>query len=457
LPPSAAPPIATAATSRLDPDRPSRLPRGLSAFRHRDYRLLWGSQLFSLTGTWMQSLAQSWLVLSITNSPLQLGLINVCQFGPSLVLGLPGGVLADRFPKRRLLLATQSVYAVLTGLLAVLVVTGRVELWHIYAVAVSLGCVNAVDMPTRQAFVTDIVGKEDLGNAVALNSALFNASRVVGPALAGVLLSTVGTAVCFVFNAASYLPVLGALLLMRTEGRATGIVAGERALERLRQGLAYAAGTTAVLRPLVLVGLVATFGMNFNVWVPLLARNDLAIGGGGFGLLMSSLGIGSLAGALGLAFSGRRPNRRAMLATGAAFGLAEIALAVAVRVAAPIPVILLLMAAIGFSMSTTMAMANIVVQTTAPDALRGRVMSIYTTVFAGSTPIGAALAGGAAAVFGSTAAVAGGGIVVLLAALGVGLWRSTAVPRPAPGDEAGERPSPSVGSEPVAAAGRGRR
>ena len=454
--PSAEQPTVTPSAVPAHRDRSSRLPRGLSAFRHRDYRLLWGSQLFSLTGTWMQGLAQSWLVLGFTNSPLHLGLINVCQFGPSLVLGLPGGVLADRFPKRRLLIATQAVYLLLTSLLAVLVATGRVELWHIYAVAVSLGCVNAVDMPTRQAFVTDIVGKPDLSNAVALNSALFNGSRVVGPALAGVLLSTAGTAVCFVFNAASYLPVLAALLLMRTEGWAPGVVVGEGALERLRQGLAYAAGTAAVLRPLVLVGLVATFGMNFNVWVPLLARDDLAIGAGGFGLLMSSLGIGSLAGALGLAFSGRKPGRWAMLATGAAFGLAEVGLAMAARVGAPIPVVLVLMAAIGFSMSTTMAMANIAVQSTAPDAMRGRVMSIYTTVFAGSTPIGAAIAGGTAAAFGSSAAVAAGGIVVFLSALGVGLWRSTANPRPAPIGNAGARPSPTSGG-PAAAAGRGRR
>jgi MFS family permease len=415
----------------------------LNAFRHRDYRLLWGSQLFSLTGTWMQSLAQSWLVLAMTNSPLQLGLINVCQFGPSLVLGLPGGVLADRFPKRRLLLASQTVYALLTALLAVLVASGRIELWHIYAVALGLGCVNAVDMPTRQAFVTDIVGKEDVGNAVALNSALFNGSRVVGPALAGILLSTAGAAVCFVINAASYLPVLAALLLMRTDGRATGVVAGERALERLRQGLAYVAGTPTVLRPIVLVGLVATFGMNFNVWVPLLARDDLAIGAGGFGLLMSALGVGSLTGALALAFSGRRPGRRLMLATCAAFGLTEAALAVAARVGSPLPVVLLLMAVVGFSMSTTMAMANTVVQTTAPDELRGRVMSIYMTVFAGSTPLGAALAGGAAAAFGTPPAVAAGGLVVLLSALGVGAWDARATPRLPLATEPGAAPSAS--------------
>jgi len=447
LPPSGESSAATPSSVPVAPDRLGRLPRGLSAFRHRDYRLLWGSQLFSLTGTWMQSLAQSWLVLGLTNSPIQLGLINVCQFGPSLLLGLPGGVLADRFPKRRLLLGTQATYALLTGVLAALVATGRVELWHIYAAALGLGVVNAVDMPTRQAFVTDLVGKEDVGNAVALNSALFNASRVVGPALAGALLSTVGVAVCFVFNAASYLPVLVALLLMRTEGRATGDDAGERALERLRQGLAYVAGTPAVLLPIVLVGMVATFGMNFNVWVPLLARDDLAIGAGGFGILMSSLGVGSLTGALTLAFSGRKPGRQRMLVTGVAFGLAEAALALAARVGAPLPVVMLLMAAIGFSMSSTMAMANTLVQTTAPDALRGRVMSIYMTVFAGSTPLGAAIAGGAAAAFGTPPAVAIGGAVVLLSAVAIGAWGArSSRPEPATGGVAApRRTSPAAG------------
>jgi MFS family permease len=341
------------------PTRPgpgTRLPRGLAAFRHRNYRIFWFAQLASLTGTWMQSLAQSWLVLSLTGSAFHLGLINVCQFGPTLLLGLVGGVVADRVPKRRLLLVTQALAAAFVALLALLVATDAVRLWQIYAVALALGVVNAFDMPARQAFVAELVGKDDLMNAVALNSALFNASRVVGPALAGLLLAQVGAAICFVLNAASYLPVLVGLARMRLAPRppdeepATG-------LERLRQGLAYVRATPAVLLPLALVGAVATFGMNFNVWVPLLAKRDFATGAGGFGLLMAAMGLGSLAGALTLAFAGRRPRRGPMFAMAAAFGLLEGGLALAGAAAAPIALALLLMAGVGFAMSTTMALA----------------------------------------------------------------------------------------------------
>jgi MFS family permease len=423
------PPVAHAVPpAQLDPARagpsgPSWLPDGLRALRHADYRLFFFSQLGSLTGTWLQSLAQSWLVLTLTNSPVQLGLIGVCQFGPSLLFGLPGGVLADRLPKRKLLIATQSVIFAVTAALAVVVLLGRVELWHIYAAALSIGTVNAVDMPTRQAFVSEMVGKDDLMNAVALNSALFNATRIIGPALAGVLLSTVGPALCFAINAVTFLPVIAALAVMRTEGAPRGSGAGATsAWHRLREGLRYVASTPAVLLPIVLVGFVATFGMNFNVWVPLLARDALDIGAAGFGILMASLGVGSLAGALTLAFVGRKPHRRAMLLTACLFGGLEIALAVAVVAGVPLAGVIALMAAVGFAMSTTMAMANTTVQTTAPDELRGRVMSVYTTVFFGSSPLGAAVAGGTAAVFGAAAALALGGSVALAAALGVAAW-----------------------------------
>ena len=217
--PVSAPPAEPAAPSApLCPAPLARLPHGLAAFRHRDYRIFWFTQLVSLTGTWMQSLAQSWLVLTITDSPFQLGLINVCQFGPTLFLGLVGGVVADRVPKRRLLLTTQSAAGALTAVLALLVATGQVQLWHIYATALGLGLVNAFDMPTRQAFVAEIVGKDDLMNAVALNSALFNTTRVLGPAIAGLLLARFGATVCFVLNAVSYAPVVVGLALMATRG-----------------------------------------------------------------------------------------------------------------------------------------------------------------------------------------------------------------------------------------------
>jgi len=397
---------------------PAGLRRGFAAFRHRDYRIFWFSQLLSLTGTWMQGLAQSWLVLSMTGSAFQLGLINVCQFSPMLVLGLAGGVVADRIPKRRLLLVTQAVAGGLASTLALLVATGRVELWHIYAIALGLGVVNAFDMPARQSFAAEMVGKEDLMNAVALNSALFNASRIIGPAIAGILLAQVGPAICFVVNAVSYGPVLLGLAAMRVKPLVCP--EGTSGVERLREGLAYVRGTPAVLFPLALVGFVATFGMNFNIWAPILARRDFAIGAGGFGLLMSALGVGSLTGALTLAFGGRQPRRGLMLATAVAFGLLEGALAAVSAIPLHVAVAVLLMTGVGFAMSTTMALANTTVQLTVPDALRGRVMSIYMIVFAGTMPIGALTTGLTTRFFGAPASIAIGGAVVIAA--GVGCW-----------------------------------
>lgn len=397
-----------------------RLPEGLRALAHRDYRIFFSAQFFSLTGTWMQTLAQSWLVLSLTNSPAALGLIGVFQFGPTLILGIPAGVLVDRLPKRRLLMITQALTGIVTALLAVQVWTGRVELWQIYAAAAAIGAVNALDMPTRQAFVVDLVGKEDLGNGIALNSALFNTTRIVGPALAGLVLAAFGPRICFAANAVSFIPVLFGLALMHAQGLPQAGIGETSHLERLREGLAYARRTPDVLLPIVLAGLMAVFGINFNVWAPVLARDALDIGAGGFGLLMSSLGVGSLTGALTLAFTGRRSSPRALLTTALLFGAFEMALGLAAGFGLPAILAMVLMAGVGFSMSMTMTRANTTVQTNTPDHLRGRVMSIYFTVFTGSAPIGAALAGVVSDIWGAPAAVAAGGAVVAVVALAIG-------------------------------------
>jgi MFS family permease len=409
---------AEASNDRRRNDR--SLPEGLRAFSHRDYRVYWFTQLVSLTGTWVQSLAQSWLVLTLTNSPAALGLIGVCQFGPTLILGLPAGVLVDRLPKRRLLMATQIATVAISGVLALLVAADRVVLWQIYVAAIALGIVSAVDMPARQAFVVDLVGEDDLMNAIALNSALFNTTRVAGPALAGLLLAAFGPAICFILNAVSYIPVIVGLGAMRTQGwPKLGGEAGSHA-ERLREGLAYVRTSPAVRLPIILAGLMAIFGMNFGVWAPLLARDALQIGASGFGLLMSSLGVGSLTGALMLAFTGRRPSPRVMLGMALLFGALEIAMGLVAGLGVNAVLAMVLMAGIGFAMSTTMALANTIVQTNSPDWLRGRVMSIYLTVFAGSTPIGAALAGIMSGLWGAPVAVAVGGAVVAVVTLAIG-------------------------------------
>lgn len=406
--------------ARPERDIWSRLPRGLAAFRYRNYRLFWFGQLVSVTGTWMQSLAQSWLVLSLTTSAFLLGLVSVFQFAPVLLIGLFAGVLVDRVRKRNLLVVTQALSAVLAGLLAVLTWTGRIELWMVYAIAFCLGTVNAFDMPTRQAFVVEMVGKDDLMNAIALNSSLFNAARIIGPAVAGVLLAAVGPAAAFGLNSVSYLAVITGLLMMKL-GPHIDVVRG-RGLQQLREGLGYVRSTDAILRPILLVGLVATFGMNFNVWIPLLAKQDLNSGAGGFGLLMAASGVGSLIGALALAFLVTSVKRWMLFTTAATLGALDIALAVAGAIPLAIGIAMLVLAAIGFCSTTTMAMANTTVQTSAPDELRGRVMSVYTTVFAGTAPFGALIAGAISNNFGTPASLFVGGLVTMTAVALVAYW-----------------------------------
>lgn len=392
----------------------SRLPRGLAALRHRNYRLFFTGQLISVIGSWMQTTAQSWLVVSLTASAFKLSLVNACQFGPVLVLGLFAGVVVDRIPKRTMLLITQGSAALFAAILAILDGTGHVQLWHVYVLGLGIGVVNSFDMPARQSFVVEMVGKEDLTNAIALNASVFNVGRLVGPAVAGLLVAAFGTAVCFALNAVSFLAVIIGLLLMRiTPLRTQPTGSG---LARLREGLSYVRATPVVFWTVVLAGFVATFGMNFNVWVPLLAKHEFDVGAGGFGVLLSALGLGSLGGALALAFFNRGARPAMMLTTASVLGVTEVVMALAAGLSAPIVVALLLLPIMGFAMTMTMSMANTTVQTATPNELRGRVLSVYFTVFAGSAPFGALLTGAAANAFGNPASIAIGGAVTLLAA-----------------------------------------
>jgi len=366
----------------------------------------------------MQTLAQSWLVLSLTSSAFLLGLVSVFQFAPMLVLGLFAGVVADRVPKRRLLVATQAISAVLAGTLAILTFTDTIQLWQIYLLGFLLGVNNAFDMPTRQAFVVEMVGKEDLPNAIALNSSLFNAARIVGPAVAGALLAAFGPAACFAINSVSYVAVITGLLMMKVNPVAVAKVT-QRRLDQIREGLRYVRRTPEILRPVVLVGFVATFGMNFNIWVPLLAKNDLSGGAGSFGLLMSSMGVGSFLGALGLAFLVSSVRRWMLFTTAAALGIGNLLLGLVGAIPLAVPVAMLVLAGIGLCSTTTMAIANTTVQTAAPDELRGRIMSVYTTVFTGTAPFGALIASSIANRYGAPTSIMIGATVTLLAVIGV--------------------------------------
>jgi MFS family permease len=403
---------------------PRRLIRseGMSAFRHRNYRLFFGGQAISLVGTWMQQVAQAWLVLQITHDPIWLGVVAAAQFLPVMVLGLFAGVAADALPKRRVLLWTQVAMMVLAAVLAVLVISGLVQVWMILLLAFLLGIANAVDMPVRQSFAVELVGREGVSNAVALNSAMFNGARVVGPAAAGLAIGAFGVGPAFAINALSFLAVIVGLRLMDDSELhlPTRIARPESAREvvrNLKEGLQYVRQTQVVLLAVVVVGSVATVGMNFNVLIPAFAQNELGSGAAGYGFLMAASGIGSLLASVRLVFGGRpRPIR---LATGAILlGLASLGHAIT----RDVPVAMVLLVMIGFGSILMAATGNTTIQLAVPDQLRGRVMSVYTTVFSASVPIGGLAMGAVASAVGVATAIAIGGALTLVIGLGALAW-----------------------------------
>jgi MFS family permease len=417
------------AASSLPPARGTGFTRGFAAMRHPNYRRYWFGQIGSLVGAWMQSVALPWLVLQLGGSPMQLGLVMAFMFGPSLVLAPIGGVLADRLDKRRALVALNLVAMAQASALFVLAATGVVEIWMVYLLALLAGFVNAAEMPVRQAFVAELVPRDDLTNAIALSSTSFNLSRVVGPAIAGVTIAVFGVAVNFGVNAVSYLSVIAGLLLIDAGSlhRAARPRIHPSIRSSLVEGLRYARATPTILWPLVLLGGLAMLAMNFQTLLPLFTRDALGLGSGGYGALFATMGAGSLLGSLTLAFAtSQRPLQRYLIGGGAAFLVLAFALGF-VRV----PVLAFpLVAGIGFASMLMVNSVNVTIQNSVPDLLRGRVMSLYVTVFAGSAPIGGLLAGflaqqwGAASAFSIGAAVAIG-VLVLVA------WkmRGAAIPR----------------------------
>lgn len=396
------------------------LPAGLRALGHRDFRLFWCGQLVSLIGTWMQSVGQSWLVLELTNSPFRLGLIGALQFGPILLFSFLSGAISDRVRKRRLLLGTQTALMVQAFTLAALVWSGHVQFWHVAVLAALYGLATTLDMPSRQAYVAHLVPRGDLMNAIALNSAVFNGARVVGPAVSGLLVARYGTAAAFVMNGLSFIAVIGALAAIRTEGTPSprrGI--GLRA--EIAEGVRYAAGTPRVALVMSLLVAVSLFVVNMNVLVPLIARDVLHEGAHGFGLLMASLGLGAVAGSLAVAVLsvGRPPLG---LVVGPAVAAAALLLLLSTaRQFGPTAAVLM---ALGFAQIVFMTSCNTTVQIAVPDELRGRVMGLYALVFAGMTPIGALIMGTVAEHWGvSRACAVGGGAGLLLILALTGAWR----------------------------------
>jgi MFS family permease len=364
--------------------RPRHVGRGFRALHNRNYRLFWSSQLISASGTWMQTTAQAWLVLKLTDSPFLLGLVTTLQFLPVTLLSLYGGVLADRLWKHRALLFTQSALMIQAVVFGTLVATDNIRLWHVYILAVWQGMITAVDNPTRQAFVVEMVGREDLSNAIALNSMAFNTARIMGPSLAGVIIDQIGIAPALILNAVSFVPVLGALLLMRlSELHIAPPSATGSTISQVKAGLSYAWHTPAVLSILIVVGAIGTFGYNFSIVLPLLAKYVLHTSATGFGSLGSFLGFGSLVSAIVTAYTVHMTMRRLLTGAGAfsvLFGALALSHLFLLSAA--------LLVALGFAGIIFATASNTLLQLNSPDALRGRIMSVYVLLFMGSTPVG---------------------------------------------------------------------
>ena len=379
--------------------------------KHRNYRLYFFGQIVSVSGTWMQDTALPWLILGLTHSPVYVGLLVFARYAPFMLFGLHSGVLADRFDNRRTVIVTQSGSLLVAAGLAVLAFSGVAEVWPYFVLAFLGGAALVFDAPNRHALTFQLVGRDELPNAVALNSSLFNAGRIVGPAIGGVLIAAVGVGWCFAINAASFLAVLTGLLLMRPSelyslDRRTASKAGAA----IREGLRYAWRTPEVLLVLAITTVVAATGFNFRVLLPVLASKTLHADAAVFGILFACFGVGALLGALAAAAMSRA-SWRAVLVGSAGFSTAMLLLA-PVRNEALSALLLLV---IGFCFSTWTANSQSILQLSAPDHLRGRVLSLYLFAFAGLSPIGGLLAGWLASVGGTELAFAVAGIAGLTA------------------------------------------
>ena len=391
----------------------SRLPVMFRALRYRNYRLFFGGQIISLIGTWMQSIAQSWLVYRLTGSSLLLGTVGFAGQIPVFLFASLGGVFADRHSRRRIVTATQTASMLLAFILSALTLLKHIQVWEIMLLAASLGVVNAFDIPARQSFIVEMVNSEDLINAIALNSAMFNGARILGPAIAGVTVAAIGEGWCFFANGVSYIAVIIGLLLMKVAPRERPRQAGSR-LESIMEGFRFALHTGPIRALLLLLGLVSVTGMPYAVLMPIFADRILHVGARGMGLLMGATGVGALVATLMLA--ARREVRglgRWVLYASGGFGLSLILFSFSRSFT--LSVLLLLPA--GFCMLLQMSSSNTLIQTMVPDALRGRVMAVYSMMFMGMAPFGALMGGALADRLGAPWTVAIGGLACVIGAV----------------------------------------
>jgi MFS family permease len=394
----------------------SRWPESLRALRHKNYQLFFAGQLISLIGTWMDQVAESWLVYRITGSALLLGTVAFASQIPVFLLAPLGGALADRVDRRKILVATQSSMMILTFALAFLTLSHRIQVWHVVTLAALTGIVNAVDLPARQAFVADMVARTDLVNAIALNSSMFNGARVVGPAAAGIVVASIGEGWCFFANGVSFLAVIAGLLLMKMD-RPRKAIEGSP-LENIIEGFRFVSSSKPVRALMLLLGLVSFTAMPYAVLMPLFADQILHGGPRALGLLMGCSGVGALCGAVALATRKTLKGLSTWVAVSCAgFGLVLLLFSFS----RTLWLSCLLLVPAGFFMMIQMASSNTLIQSMVPDRLRGRVMSVYAMTFMGMAPMGALLAGSMAHKLGAPLTVGIGGVVAVVGAIFFGL------------------------------------
>jgi MFS family permease len=391
----------------------------LRALRHRNFQLFFSGQLISLTGTWMQSVAQAWLVYSLTKSALLLGSVGFASQIPVFLIAPFGGIAADRANRQRLVIGTQIASMTLAGILAWLTLSGHIHVWHIFVLAALLGVVNAFDIPGRQSFLIDMVGKEDLMNAIALNSSMFNGARVIGPAVAGILVARIGEGWCFALNSISYVAVIVGLLLMRVHSPRRG--SNHSPVEDIIEGFRWVNQTRVIRALLLLIGLVSMVGMPYTVLMPVFADKILHGGARGLGILMGATGVGALFGALTLAAKvGVKGLGRWVTITCASLGISLFCFSFSTSFWLSAALLL----PVGYSMMLQMACSNTLIQTMVPDQLRGRVMSLYSMMFMGMAPFGAFFGGALAHRIGAPITVAVGGVACVIGAI----WFGRALP-----------------------------
>jgi MFS family permease len=358
---------------------------------HRNYRLFFFGQLVSLTGTWIQVMAQAWLVYTITNSPLKLGIVSAVQFLPVLAFSLFTGVLVDKLPKKKIVIATQVMSMLQALTLFFLVHFGVAQYWHILLLAFILGCTNSIDMPARQAYVIELVGRRDVTNAIGLNSTIFNLARIVGPAIAGILMTGIGIDWCFLLNALSFIAVIIGLVFITHEGYPVGVTKKESVIHDIRDGLLYMYRTPVLLKTILIILFISVVGFNYNVLIPVFAKDILGLREQGFGILLSSFGAGSVIGALTTTLRANKgvPRPRLLIVSSLFLGAALFSMGFAHNIYLASAIIALC----GVFGIWFFSMANSILQLNSDDRYRGRVMSVYAMVFAGSTPVGSFVAG----------------------------------------------------------------